>query len=101
LLLLVFVVERPTVVLYSNSLIAHFLEAKHGGPSCFVLVVLFLEMVIKPNVKISVVVRDCVLEGVGSFARTLQRGVAPEALPAWENSTIACWEVVFFSSKPD
>jgi hypothetical protein len=41
------------LVLYSDGLIVHFLEEQHVGPSCFVLVVLFPETMIKPKVKIS------------------------------------------------
>jgi hypothetical protein len=66
------------LVLYSDGLNVHVLEAQHVGSSGFVLVVLVPETMIKPKVKISSCCWRFVISVLGLFSlklRTIQRGV--------------------------
>jgi hypothetical protein len=104
LLILVCVVGLLLTVLYSDGLIVHFLEEQYVGP------IFFTGSVVPGDddqtksqnktvlLEILVVSRGLL---VALKASTLQRGAVPEALSVWKNSTIACWEVVFFRAAID
>jgi hypothetical protein len=85
-------------VLYSDGLIVHFLEEQYVGSSCFTCSVGPRDDDQTKSQNKTVLLEIVVSRGllVALKPSTLQRGAVPEALSVWKNSTIACWELVFF-----